>query len=357
MSNQKKVFLGLLLIVTALAVYLVKDYFGVIALSVLIVLMFNPVYKRFLAAFKGNKGIATTLVSFVILLSFIIPIGLIGFFTVYQVEQVAHDLKEANFQASDIGRVTNTFLDDVNETLKNNSIDYEITPEQVNSSLNQGLRSGGNAMLDYGRSLGGKIPEYITNLILLIVLVTFLFPAQTTILDAINKISPLSVEITKKYLSKMSAMARSMINGTFVVALVQALIGGLMLWILGVPYALFFTFVLLIASVIPLLGSGLVLIPISLVLLATGNIVGGVILLLLQFIVISNIDNILRPKLVEEDARIPEAITLLGIIAGLSMFGILGLIFGPVIMVIALTTYEIYLNYYAIAVKNYLNKD
>ncbi len=354
MSNQKKIFLGLLILVTFLVIYLIKDFFGVISLTILVSLMFNPIYKRLLGMSKGNKGLATSLTLFTVFLSLIIPIGLIGVLTTYQIREVAVDLKEANLSSSDIGRISNDILNQSNNILKNYNI-QPITIDQINSSLTQSLRSGGGYLLDAGGSFGARLPEYITMAILFIVLLTFILPYQEKILLVIKKISPLSDEITKIYLNRISAMARSMINGTFIVALVQAIIGGITLWFVGAPYPLFFTFVLMIASIIPLLGSGLIMIPAGIILIATGNIIGGIVVLAIQFILISNIDNVLRPKLVEEDARLPEAITLLGIIAGLSVFGILGLIFGPVIMVIAYTTYEIYLKFYAISVKNYLN--
>lgn len=355
MNNQKKVFILLLLLVTAAVAFLLQDYVGVVSLAILLVLMFNPVYKNLLNRFKGNKNLSTLLTMIFISLSLIIPVMGLIFFTGYQVNAVAQDLQDVNFSRSDLGRITEETLAKVNTTLSDNSINYEITSEQLNKSLNQLLSNSGSWILGMATSFGSRIPELITQLILLIVLLAFLFPAQDSILKGLRKISPLSIEITDTYLAKISAMSRSMINGTFVIAFVQAIIGGLTLWMIGIPYPLFFFLILLVASIIPLLGSGLIMITAGLVFIATGNVIGGVIILAIHFIIISNIDNVLRPKLVEADAKLPEAITLLGIIAGITVFGIKGLVFGPVIMVIAYTTYEIYLNYYAISVKNYLN--
>lgn len=102
---------------------------------------------------------------------------------------------------------------------------------------------------------------------------------------------------------------------------------------------------------------GFLLLPIALVFAITGNVFGAVLIVATFVIVISNIDNILRPKLVEQEAKLPEAITLLGIIAGISGFGFLGLIFGPILMVIAYTTYDLYLKYYAFSIKSVLSKN
>lgn len=357
MSNQKKVFLSLLLLVSLALIFLLKNFVGVISLSILIVLMFNPVYKWMLNKSKGRRGFAATTTVIVVLLSFLLPMILIGVLVGYQVQYVASHLSETNFQSSDVGKLTNNLIDQVNSIFRNNSLNYEITANDVNNALSNATRSVGSSILARAGGIGSGIPEMITDIILFLALITFLFPAQESIISGIRKISPLSDEVTKVYLNKMAAMARSMINGTFVVALIQGLIGGITLWIAGVPYTLFFGFILIIASMIPVLGSGIIMVPIALVLLATGNLFGAIMILLIQIIIISNIDNLLRPKLVEEDARLPEAITLLGIIAGLNSFGILGLIFGPVIMLVVYTTYDIYLKYYAISIKNYLNQD
>lgn len=357
MSNQKKIFLGMLILTTFLTIYLIKDYLGVIALAILVVLMFNPVYKKILFWTKGKNSISITITLLVIFLCLIIPIALIGSLTAYQVSEMANDLSDIDFKSSDIGTITNDTLHTINDKLKSYSINYEITVDQVNSTLTNALRSGGGILLDFGKNIGSKIPDLFGQLILFLVFLTFLFSNQDKILKIIRKISPLTEENNQIYLSRMAAMARSMINGTFVVAFVQAVMSAITLWLLGVPYVLFLFFLLLIASIIPLLGSGLILIPVSLIMIATGNVIGGIIVIVVQFLVISNVDNVLRPKLVEEDARLPEAITLLGIIAGMSMFGVLGLIFGPIIMVVAYTTYDIYLKYYAIPIKNFLNQD
>lgn len=356
MGNQKKVFLVVLLLATFGVVSLIRDYFGVIALTILIVLMFNPIYKRFLYVFRGNKAHATTLVLLVIFLSMVIPVLALVSITAYQITEVAKDLENANFSRSDLGKVTNYAIESVNTFLRQNSINYQITSDQFNNVLNEGLKSGGTFLLNFVGNIGGKLPQFVTDIILLIIFLTFLFPNQDIIIKNIRKMSPLSDEITNIYLSRVAAMARSMVNGTFVVAFVQAVIGGITLWLVGVPYPLFFSFILLVVSVIPILGSGLILVPTGIVLIITGKIAEGIIILLVQFVIVSNIDNILRPKLVESDVKIPEALTLLGIVSGLSLFGILGLIFGPVIMIIAYTTYDIYLKYYAISVKSYLSR-
>jgi predicted PurR-regulated permease PerM len=78
-------------------------------------------------------------------------------------------------------------------------------------------------------------------------------------------------------------------------------------------------------------------------LLATGNIWQGILVLSFHFAVVTNIDNVLRPHLVPKDARLNSALTILSVFAGISMFGFLGVIIGPVIMIMITTTVHMYL--------------
>jgi hypothetical protein len=78
----------------------------------------------------------------------------------------------------------------------------------------------------------------------------------------------------------------------------------------------------------------------------TGNIAGGVFVALFHVIVISNIDNILRPQLVPRSARLQPALMMLGVFAGLGMFGFAGIVFGPVVMIIVVTTVNMYRSVY-----------
>ena len=116
----------------------------------------------------------------------------------------------------------------------------------------------------------------------------------------------------------------------------------LILQLVGIPYFAFFLLLLTFLSIIPL-GAGIVTIPIGVINLALGNYWQGAVILLNHFIIITNIDNVLKPKLVPKAVRLHPALLLLSIFAGLGMFGFLGIIIGPVIMILITTTIEVYL--------------
>jgi predicted PurR-regulated permease PerM len=99
---------------------------------------------------------------------------------------------------------------------------------------------------------------------------------------------------------------------------------------------------MVVFSIIPALGPAIIWIPAAVFLFLQGNILNGIILVLWGAIVIGNIDNLLRPKLVGKDAHMPDLMILFGTLGGLALFGIAGIIIGPIIGALFITAWDIY---------------
>ncbi len=100
--------------------------------------------------------------------------------------------------------------------------------------------------------------------------------------------------------------------------------------------------ILTVLSIIPL-GGGIIVIPIGIIMILLGNIWQGALILAGHFLIVTNEDNILRPKLVPDEARLDPALTLLSVFSGLAFFGFIGIVVGPVIMILIVTTIEVYM--------------
>ncbi len=122
--------------------------------------------------------------------------------------------------------------------------------------------------------------------------------------------------------------------------------GAISIYIGGFHDGFFIFSILLTAlSVIPL-GGGIVTIPFGIGMMFFGNIIGGIFVVAFHLLVVTNIDNLLRPWLVPKAARLDPALMLLAVFAGISMFGFFGLVIGPVLMIIIVTTVSVYLAVY-----------
>ena len=159
----------------------------------------------------------------------------------------------------------------------------------------------------------------------------------------IGRLNPLGEEVTDLYLAKMAAMVRGTVQGQFVIAVAQGVAGAISIYIAGFHDGFFIFAILLSAlSVIPL-GGGIVTIPFGIGMALFGNVTGGIFVVAFHLLVVTNIDNVLRPILVPKEARLDSALMLLSVFAGITMFGFLGIVIGPVLMIVIVTTISVYL--------------
>jgi predicted PurR-regulated permease PerM len=141
----------------------------------------------------------------------------------------------------------------------------------------------------------------------------------------------------------MGAMVRGAVFGQFVIALAQGLAGAVSIYLAGFHEGFFIFAIMLTAlSVIPL-GGGIVSIPFGIGMILFGNVFGGIFVIAWHLIVVTNIDNVLRPILIPRQARLDSALMLLAVFAGITMFGFLGIVIGPVLMIVIVTTISVYL--------------
>lgn len=162
------------------------------------------------------------------------------------------------------------------------------------------------------------------------------------VLRRILYLAPLPHEDELRLLKRFQSMARATIKGTLLIGFVQGLGTGLALAVAGVPSALFWGALAAIASLIPTVGAALVWGPAALYLLITGSTLKGVLLAAWGAVVVGSADNLLRPVLVGKDTQVHELLILLSTLGGLMMFGLGGLMLGPLLAVTFLTVWDIY---------------
>ena len=134
-----------------------------------------------------------------------------------------------------------------------------------------------------------------------------------------------------------------MLKGDLVVAVVQGILGGLIFWVLGIGTPILWGALMAVLSLLPVLGTGLVWAPAAIYLLLTGSVWKGIVLLAFGTLVISTIDNVLRPVLVGTDVKMPSYVVLVSSLGGIAIFGINGFVIGPLLAALFLTAWEMYL--------------
>lgn len=166
---------------------------------------------------------------------------------------------------------------------------------------------------------------------------------QDKIKDLLRKLNPLGDEVSAIYMNRADAMTRATVRGQFIIALMQGSESALVLALVGLQDMFFFFLLLLtVMSVIPL-GAGIITIPIGIIMILTGNVWQGVVVILNHLLIVTNIDNVMRPRLVPKSARLDPALMILAVFSGIALFGFLGIVIGPIIMILIVTTLQIYL--------------
>lgn len=156
------------------------------------------------------------------------------------------------------------------------------------------------------------------------------------------QLSPLKNEHDRLLITKFVSISRATLKGTLVVGVIQGFLGGLAFWIAGVPSPAIWGLIMVLFSIIPMVGTGIVWLPAGIIMLFLGNIWQGVFILAVGIGVISVIDNILRPRLVGGDTQMHPLMVFFATLGGISFFGLPGFIIGPIIVSLFIALSEIY---------------
>ncbi len=147
-----------------------------------------------------------------------------------------------------------------------------------------------------------------------------------------REVTPLDNDVQDELYDEMSVVTWAVIGSHLLVAVVEGILGGIGLWLVGVPNAAFWAVVMVIASIMPVVGVWLVWAPMVVYLVVVGQPVGAVILLVYGIAVLSVVDNYLRAIFVDAGSGVHPAIVLVGVLGGIYLLGIMGLFLGPILL-------------------------
>ncbi len=145
-------------------------------------------------------------------------------------------------------------------------------------------------------------------------------------------ILPLEDEVKPLLVTDLQQTLTGVLYGQFVTAVIQGALAGFGYWIFHVPHVLLWTCVTLIFSMVPIAGATVVWLPLALSRLAVGDRLGGFGLLIYGGVLVMNIDNVVKPRLIAGRAQLHPLAALLGVVGGISLFGVIGFIIGPVLL-------------------------
>ncbi len=325
----------------AVGVFFLQHYLILIAVAAIVAYLFMPVYDWLIN--KGqNQGKAGVITFFATLLAIIIPVSFVVFVTVIQINSLVKDISTASY-STNLTDLMNSIINSANNLLAQFGISTRLTMESVTSAMSNSLEQYGKAIASgLASSVAGVFSAITIGIIYIYVFMSLLINRKK-LQKSIGKLNPLGPEISNLYFDRMGSMTKATVRGQFIIAICQGIESAVILSIAGLS-DLFFFFALLLTtlSVVPL-GAGIITIPIGIVMILTGNVWQGVLVIANHLLIVTNIDNVLRPKLVPKEARLDSALMMLSVFSGIAFFGFVGIVLGPVLMIVIVTTIQMFM--------------
>ncbi|MBT7706633.1 AI-2E family transporter [archaeon] len=298
-----------------------------IIFALLFAYIFHPLYIKIYKALKRPNLSAALLM---ILLGMIIAVPIV-YFTPLLVRQIFNIY--VNLQNMDLAAaIQGNFPQLLSEE------SFVTAIYQVNSAIGKMVTTLMNQFVN----ILVDIPNLILKFVVFFFTFFFAIKDSDKLGEYMSRLSPFSKTTEKKFLEGFRGITNSIMLGQVLIGVLQGLALGIGLWILGVGNVLTLTFLTMLISIIPILGSWLVWFPVVVVLIINGDTTAGLILFFYSALFVSSIDNFVRPYLLSKSTNMPLGVSLIGTIGGLYFLGILGLILGPLILAYALIILDLY---------------
>jgi predicted PurR-regulated permease PerM len=168
----------------------------------------------------------------------------------------------------------------------------------------------------------------------------FLLRDGTSMAEAIRRLLPFPEAESQRLITETSDLVVASVGAGLTVAAVQGLIGGLAFWALGLPAPAVWGVAMAICSLLPVIGATLVWVPVAVWLFLSGDVARAVVLTLICAVVVGSADNVLRPLLLSGRTSASGLVVFIGLLGGVGAFGFVGLVLGPIVLVIAGTLIE-----------------
>jgi predicted PurR-regulated permease PerM len=340
---QNVSFVILVALTTLAFLWLIATFIMPVFWAAVLATVFFPLQRRYVALLGGRRSLAALATMLTIIGIVVVPL----FIVALAVSREAMDLHDQITSGAIDLQAPLRFLRRMTPVVS----DYLAGVGIEIDGLGQRLSTAAVAVSQFiaSRALGiGQDLLRITALFFLMLYVLFFFLRDGSQLVAmLIRVLPLGDVRERELLAKFADVSLATIKGTLVVGVVQGAVGAILFWAVGIPAPVFWGSLMVVVSVLPAVGPGLIWLPAAVILFGMGEIVKGVVLIAVGVLVIGLVDNVLRPLLVGRDTQMPDYLVLLATLGGLAVFGVSGFVIGPVIAAFLLVVWEMFAQEYA----------
>lgn len=335
----RKAFLLLLVVgITILFLVMVRPFVMSVFLAAVFAGLAFPLFVWLRERLRGRRRLAALATLAVLFFGVLIPIT--GFLAIVGNEAIQLAQGVPGWVQSQSQR-----LDELRTAIERwiPSIDRFLPDPQALAEQASSIAGGTGRMImgSLASATRGTL-NFLLQIFILLYAMYFFLLGGPALLRQILYYIPLSAAEEERLLERFVSVTRATLKGSLLIGVIQGGIAGLAFWVAGVPAPAFWGTVMVVLSIIPAVGAGLVWVPAVGYLFLAGRPVAAVLLLLWCAVVVGTIDNFLRPRLIGRDARMADLLILVSTLGGIVFFGALGFIVGPIIAALFVTVWHIY---------------
>lgn len=329
-----------LLVVTALAlIYILLPFYAAILWGSIIALLFAPLYRWLLTHMGQRRNLAALITLVLALIMVGLPLLLVAGSLALQASLFYAQLQSGELNVTDyFHRIFNALPDGVAAVLDRfGLVSFNTLQRRITAALTQGTQFVATQTF----LVGQNTLEFATGVVVAIYLAFFLIREGEMLGHSAWQALPLAQEHRQALRKEFTAVIRATVKGNLLVAVIQGTLGALALWVLDVRGALLWGVLMMFLSVLPALGAALVWAPIAIYFLLAGALWKGLLLTAFGVLIIGLVDNLLRPRLVGKETRMPDYVVMISTLGGMAIFGINGFVLGPLIAALFIAVWRI----------------
>lgn len=329
----------------ALACYacyiLIAPYLGSIVLAFIVSLLFFPLHNRIENKLPNFPNLAATLSCILLVFIIIIPLTVVSVAILHQGISFFGNAYEwlTDGGAKEIINIplVQTSIEYIDKWLPSES----ISPQDLVTKAASAVSSLSSNMIGISSRFLGDVTGMLVNFLLMLFVLFFLLRDHDKIIQTLRHVSPLSRTQEDTLLAETEKVAKSAVMGSFLTALAQGMVGGFAMWLAGFA-GLFWGTMMAFTSFIPVVGTALIWLPASAYLLLIGQWQWAAFLAGWGVLVVGSVDNLLRPLLMQGNSGMNTLLIFFSLIGGLQVYGLMGIIYGPIIFSLTLVLYRMY---------------
>ncbi|MBM3804230.1 MAG: AI-2E family transporter [Acidimicrobiia bacterium] len=309
--------------------FLVYPFLQYLAFALLLTYMLHPLSKRLQARIRSRSAVALLMI-LLILIAVVLPIVYVTTKLVRETRSTVTLLAESPERYVYLERVEALI-----QRVTGEPADLHVYKNRLVTQIRSFLVKAAPDFLE-------SISEWLLGFFLMLFVMFYSLQAGRGSFERVRALIPLAPNLKDKLIDEIKSVTWAVVYGQVVTALVQGTLGGLGFLIFGVPNAVLWGFVMILLSFLPLIGTPIIWAPAGIFLILSGATARGIGLLLWGGVLVMNVDNFLKPRLISGQSNVHPVVVLLGVLGGLKLFGFIGLVAGPLTLALLIALIRFY---------------